>query len=302
MRVLVAGHTYLRRFNQRKWEAFADLSPSHAVLLVVPNGWLDPQFGPVAPEPPAHPRVNLRVMRALVPRPGHADISRRPAACWRRRAASGRMIVLVEQEPHSLLALQGRWLARLLPGRPFVHVLHVGKRPRTTADGRFRSTFPANAARCAPLAWRSPVIRQPATSCARPGFGGSIERIPQVGVDLSDPTSAGREPVCESELGTLRRRGWVCRSVDPGEGRCLTWRMRWPALAGWTGRCWSIGRGPLRGALLDRLAASRLGQSAAASWRMPDHQRVATLLTDVGRAWSCRPTPRRIGPNSSGTC
>ena len=97
VRVLVVGHTYLRRFNQRKWEAFADLSPRHAALLVVPNDWPDPHFGRVHPEPSAYPRVHLQVTRALCRGRGaltftsiHGSSGRRgasgPMSCWWNRS------------------------------------------------------------------------------------------------------------------------------------------------------------------------------------------------------------------------
>ena len=139
MRVLVAGHTYLRRFNQRKWEAFADLSPSHAVLLVVPNGWRDPHFGPVAPEPPAHPRVHLQVTRALFRGRGTLTFHVDP----RLLAAARRFqpeIVLVEQEPYSLLALQGRLVGASAARIPALCFLQLGAAARF-ADDRFRWTF-----------------------------------------------------------------------------------------------------------------------------------------------------------------
>ena len=274
VRVLVAGHTYLRRFNQRKWEAFADLSPSHASLLVVPNGWRDPHFGFVAPEPPAHPRVNLRVTRAAFRGQGtltfHVD-PRLVAAARRFRPD----VVLVEQEPHSLLALQGRWLARLLPGRPAFTFFTWG----SPANHRRRlrsSSLRRGALRAARLAIAG---NQAACDQLRAaGFGGSIERIPQVGVDLSDPPRGTRTRL-RSELGLSGVVvGFVGRLIpekgvlDLADALAGLGHLDWTLLA--------IGRGPLRGALLDRLAASGLG-SRLRLVEDADHQRVATLLTTL---------------------
>ena len=162
MRVLVVSHTYLRRFNQRKWEAFADLSPGHAALLVVPNGWSDPHFGRVEPETPTHPRVRLHVARALLR--GHGTltfhIDPRLALAARRFRPD---VVLVEQEPHSLLALQSRWLAGLLPGCPPFAFFAWGGPPnrRLALPLRILRRGALRAARVA-----LPGIRRPATNCA----------------------------------------------------------------------------------------------------------------------------------------
>ena len=106
------SHTYLRRFNQRKWEAFADLSPRHGVLVVVPNGWRDPHFGPVNPEPSRHPRVHARVTRALFRGHGTLTFHVDPRLIWAARRFRPD-IVLVEQEPQR----EGRQLTMVMAPR-----------------------------------------------------------------------------------------------------------------------------------------------------------------------------------------
>lgn len=274
MRVLVAGHTYLPRFNQRKWEAFADLSPRHAALLVVPNGWRDPHFGRVDPEPSAHPRVYLRVTRAVFRGRGtltfHVD-PRLLAAARRFRPE----VVLVEQEPHSLLALQGRWLARRLPGRPLFTFFSWGGRPAP------RQPFPLGvlergALRAARLAF---VGNRAASERLRAaGFGGGIQRIPQVGVELADQPGQTRAHV-RAELGLSGVVVGFAGRLIPEKG-VLDLA---DALAGLGGLDWTllvIGQGPLRGALQHRLAAANLGRRPRFVTDA-NHERVAVLLTGL---------------------
>ena len=272
MRVLVAGHTYLRRFNQRKWEAFADLSPRHAALLLTPNGWRDPHFGPVDPERPAHPRVHLRVARAAFRGRGtltfHID-PRLLAAARRFRP----QVVLVEQEPHSLLALQGRWLARLLPGRPIFAFFSWGGRPRR------RRAFPLGvlergALRAARLAFAGNQAASDRLHAT--GFSGPIHRIPQVGVDLPERPDVTRARE-RAELGLSGVVVGFAGRLVPEKGVLDLAN----ALAGLTRLDWTllvIGRGPLRGALRDRLAAANLHRRLRFV-EDADHQRVAALLT-----------------------
>ena len=272
MRVLVAGHTYLRRFNQRKWEAFADLSPSHEVLLVVPNGWLDPHFGPVAPEPPAHPRVHLQVTQALFRGRGTLTFHVDP----RLLAAARRFqpeVVLVEQEPYSLLALQGRWLARLLPARPFFTFFSWGGRAVR------RRPFPLDvlergALRAAPLAFAGNQAAGDGLRAA--GFGGPIHRMPQVGVDLPDRPGETRTRV-RADLGISGVViGFAGRLVpekgilDLADALAGLDRLDWTLLV--------VGRGPLRGVLHDRLAAVNLDRRLRFV-EDAGHERVAALLT-----------------------
>ena len=272
MRVLVAGHTYLRQFNQRKWEAFADLSPRHAALLVVPNGWPDPHFGRVDPESSAHPRVHLQVTRALCRGRGaltfHVD-PRVVGAARRFRPD----VVLVEQEPHSLLALQARWLARLLPGRPPFTFFTWG-----SPSNRRRPLPPKALERGALRAARLAFAGNQAASdrLHAQGFGGLVHRIPQVGVDLPHRPDKTRTRV-RAELGLAGVVVGFAGRLIPEKGvldlaNALTGlgRLDWTLLV--------IGRGPLRGALRDRLAAANLDRRLRLV-EDADHQRVAALLT-----------------------
>ena len=274
MRVLVAGHTYLRRFNQRKWEAFADLSPRHAALLVVPNGWWDPHFGPVKPETPAHPRVHLRVTRTLLRGRGTLafHIDPRLVAAARRFQPDW---VLVEQEPHSLLALQVRCLARLLPGRPPFAFFTWGGRPIRQGPMPLwilqRGTL-----RAASLAIAG---NQAAGDRLRAlGFRGPVHRLPQVGVDIPSRLDQTRARV-RAELGLSGVVVGFAGRLIPEKG-VLDLA---DALAGLGQLDWTllvVGRGPLWGAIQGRLAASglegrpRLVQGA-------NHQRVGEILTGL---------------------
>lgn len=269
--MLVLSHTYLRRFNQRKWEAFADLSPRHSVLLVVPNGWLDPHFGGVEPETPTHSRVRLLVARALFR--GHgtltAHIEPRLVPAARRFRPE---VVLVEQEAHSMLALQGRWLARLLPGCPPFTFFAWGSPPnrrralplRILERGALRAAraaFAGNQAACEQL--------------RAAGFGHSIYRTPQVGVDLPDRPDLTRRQV-RRELG-------VCGVVVGFAGRLIPEKGVLDlveALAGLGHLTWSflvIGRGPLAEALTLRFRAAALHDRLRLV-NDADHQRVGALL------------------------
>ncbi len=271
MHVLVLSHTYLRRFNQRKWEAFADLSPGHAALLAVPNGWLDPHFGLVNPEPPAHSRVRLHVARALFRGHGtltfHVDPRLLPAA---RRFRPE--VVLVEQEPHSLLALQGRWLSRLLPGCPPFTFFAWGSPPnrmralplRILERGALRAAraaFAGNQAACEQL--------------RASGFGHPIHRMPQVGVDPPDRPDQTRRRV-RRELGLSGVvLGFAGRLIpekgvlDLAEALIGLGRLDWTFLA--------VGRGPSGDELKMRFGHAEL------SGRLrlvedADHYRVSALL------------------------
>ena len=272
MRVLVVSHTYLRRFNQRKWEAFADLSPCHAALLVVPNGWQDPQFGRVNPEPSAHPRVKLQVARAVFRGQGTLTfhISPRLVMAARRFRPA---VVLVEQEPHSLLALQGRWLARRLPGRPPFMFFSWGSPPSRRRPLPLR-ILERGALRAARLAFAGNQ-----TACDRlraQGFAGPIQRIPQVGVDLPDRPDETRTQV-RRELGLSGVViGFVGRLIpekgvlDLGEALTGLGRLDWTFAA--------IGRGPLHSALARRLATANL----AGRLRLvadAEHEQVGVMLT-----------------------
>ena len=274
MRVLVLSHTYLRRFNQRKWEAFADLTPSHAVLLVVPNGWLDPHFGRVNPEPPAHPRVRLVVARALFR--GHGTLSfhvdpRLALAAWRFRPD----VVLVEQEPHSLLALQGRWLARRLPGCPPFTFFTWGSPPdrRRALPLRILERGALRTARAALAGNRAARDRLRASGFVRP-----IHRIPQVGVDLPDRPDQTRGRV-RRELGLSGVVvGFAGRLIpekgvlDLAEALIGLGRMDWTFLA--------VGRGPLRDELKMRFRHAGLSRRL----RLvddSDHHRVSALLASL---------------------
>lgn len=57
MKIAVSGHTYLLNVNQKKWLVLADTGPDVKVLLLVPDGWRDPEFGNVPVESPPHPHV-----------------------------------------------------------------------------------------------------------------------------------------------------------------------------------------------------------------------------------------------------
>lgn len=272
MRVLVAGHTYLRRFNQRKWEAFADLSPRHGVLLVVPNGWRDPQFGPVNPEPSRHPRVHMRVTPALFRGRGTLTFHIDPGVAVAARRFRPD-IVLVEQEPHSLLALQGRWLARLLPGCPPFAFFSWGSRPnrrlalplrvlRRGAMRVARVAFAGNQAACDQL--------------RAAGFSHPIHRIPQVGVDLPDRPDQTRRQV-RRELGLSGAVVGFAGRLIPEKGVLDLAE----ALAGLGHLTWTflvIGRGPLAEALTLRFRAAALHDRLRLV-NDADHQRVGALLT-----------------------
>ncbi|MYA58986.1 MAG: glycosyltransferase family 4 protein [Chloroflexi bacterium] len=272
MRVLVAGHTYLRRFNQRKWEAFADLSPRHGVLLVVPNGWRDPHFGPVKPQPSRHPRVHVRITRALFRGHGTLTFHVDPRLAWVARRFRPD-IVLVEQEPHSLLALQGRSLAQVLPGRPPFTFFTWGGGPnrRRPLPLRILERGTLRAARVA-LAGNQAARDQLRVS----GFVHPIHRIPQVGVDLPDRPEPTRRQV-RRELGIsgvvvgfagrlIAEKGVLDLAEALSGLGCLDWTFL------------TIGRGPLRDALKLRFGADGL----AGRLRVvedADHYRVGALLT-----------------------
>ncbi len=272
MRVLVLSHTYLRRFNQRKWEAFADLSPRHGVLLVVPNGWRDTHFGPVNPEPSRHPRVHMRVTPALFRGRGTLTFHIDPGVAVAARRFRPD-IVLVEQEPHSLLALQGRWLARLLPGCPTFTFFTWGSPPnrRRTPPLRFLERGALRAARVA-FAGNQAACDQLRAS----GFDHPIHRIPQVGVDLPDRPDQTR--------GRVRRELGVCGVVVGFAGRLIAEKGLLDlakALAGLGHLTWTflvIGRGPLAEALTLRFRAAALHDRLRLV-NDADHQRVGALLT-----------------------
>ena len=272
MRVLVAGHTYLRRFNQRKWEAFADLSPRHGVLLVVPNGWRDQHFGPVNPQPSRHPRVHVRVTRALFRGHGTLTLHVDPRLAWVARRFRPD-IVLVEQEPRSLLALQGRWLAQVLPGRPPFTFFTWGGGPnrRRPLLLRILERGTLRAARVA-LAGNHAARDQLRVS----GFVHPIHRIPQVGVDLPDrpePTrrqmrrGLGVSGVVVGFAGRLIAEKGV---LDLAEALSGLGRLDWTFLA--------IGRGPSAEALTLHLRAAALHERLRLV-NNADHQRVGELLT-----------------------
>ncbi len=272
MRVLVLSHTYLRRFNQRKWEAFADLSPGHAAMLVVPNGWSDPHFGHVEPETPAHPRVRLLVARALFRGHGTLTFHIHPRLALAARRFRPE-VVLVEQEPHSLLALQGRWLARLLPGCPPFAFFAWGGPPncrralplRILERGALRAAraaFAGNQAACDQL--------------RAAGFGHPIHRIPQVGVDLPDRPDLTRRQV-RRELGLSGVVLGFAGRLIPEKGVLDLAE----ALAGLGHLTWTfpvIGRGPLAEALTLRFRAAALHDRLRLV-NDADHQRVGVLLT-----------------------
>ncbi len=270
MRVLVVGHTYLRRYNQRKWEAFADLSPRHAVLLVVPNGWRDPHFGFVKPEPPGHRRVDLQVARAVFRGRGTLTFHIDPRLFQSARRFRPDM-VLVEQEPHSLLALQGRWLARLLPGRPAFTFFTWGTNRRRALPLRI---LERGALRAAQVAFAG--NRLAGEQLRASGFSRAIHRIPQVGVDLPDRPDQTRGPV-RRELGLSGVVVGFAGRLIPEKGVLDLAE----ALTGLGHRKWTwlvIGRGPLADALELRLGKAGLSDRL---WLVgdADHQRVGALLT-----------------------
>ena len=271
MRVLVAGHTYLRRFNQRKWEAFADLSPRHGVLLVVPNGWRDQHFGPVNPQPSRHPRVHVRVTRALFRGHGTLTLHVDPRLAWVARRFRPD-IVLVEQEPHSLLALQGRWLAQVLPGRPPFTFFTWGGGPnrRRPLLLRILERGTLRAARMA-LAGNHAARDQLRVS----GFVHPIHRIPQVGVDLPGRPDLTRRQVRRELAVSGVVVGFAGRLIaekgvlDLAEALNGLGRLDWTFLA--------IGRGPLREALMLRFGADGLA-GRLQFVEDADHHRVGPLL------------------------
>jgi len=272
VRVLVLGHTYLRRFNQRKWEAFADLSSRHAALLVVPHGWFDPHFGPVIPEQSAHPRVKMQVARAVFR--GHGTltfhIDPRLALAARRFRPD---VVLVEQEPRSLLALQARCLARLAPGRPLL-TFFTGGSPSNRRRPMLLRVLERGTLRAARLALAG--NRAASDRLRAAGFSRPIHRIPQVGVDLPDRPDGTRTQV-QRELGLSGISVGFAGRLIPEKGvldlaAALTGlgHLDWTLLA--------IGRGPLSGALRRRFNEAKL----AGRLRLvedADHHRVGALLT-----------------------
>lgn len=271
MRVLVVSHTYLRRFNQRKWEAFADLSSRHAALLVVPHGWFDPHFGPVLPEPSAHARVTLHVARAVFR--GHGTLAfhtdPRLALAARRFRPD---VVLVEQEPNSLLALQARWLARLLPERPRFAFFTWGSPPNRRRPMLLR-VLERGTLRAAGLALAGNRVASDRLRAA--GFCRPIHRIPQVGVDLPDHPD-GTRTLVQRELGLTGVAVGFAGRLIPEKGvldlaAALTGlgHLDWTLLV--------VGRGPLSGALRKRFDRVHL----AGRLRLvedADHQRVCALL------------------------
>lgn len=272
MRVLVVSHTYLRRFNQRKWEAFADLSPRHAALLVVPDGWRDPHFGFVKPEPPGHRRVALQVARAVFRGQGTLTFHIDPRLVQSARRFQPD-VVLVEQEPHSLLALQGRWLARLLPGRPPFTFFTWGSPPNRRRPMPLRH-LEQGALRAARMVFAG---NQAASDHVRAtGFSRPIHRIPQVGVDLLDRPDATRRQL-RSELGlTGVVVGFAGRLVpekgllDLADALSGLGRLDWTMLA--------IGRGPLSDALKRRFSGAHLDRRLRLV-EDADHHQVGDLLS-----------------------
>ena len=266
------SHTYLRRFNQRKWEAFADLSPRHAALLVVPNGWRDPHFGRVDPEPTRHPRVHVWIARAWLRGHGALTFHVDPQLAWVARRFRPDL-VLVEQEPRSLLALQGRCLAHVLPGRPPFAFFTWGGRPdrRRPLPLRILERGTLRAARLA-FAGNHAARDQLRAS----GFIHPIHRIPQVGVDLPVRPESTRRQV-RRELGVsgvvvgfagrlIAEKGVLDLAEALSGLGCLDWTFL------------AIGRGPLRDALKLRFGAdgrTRRLQSVEDA----DHHRVSALLT-----------------------
>ena len=182
-------------------------------------------------------------------------------------------VVLVEQEPRSLLALQARSLARLAPGRPLFTFFTWGspsnrRRPkllRVLERGTFR------AARLALAGNRAASDRLRAAGFSRP-----IHRIPQVGVDLPDQPDGTRTQV-QTELGLSGVAVGFAGRLIPEKGvldlaAALTGlgHLDWTILA--------IGRGPLSGALRRRFNEAKL----AGRLRLvedADHHRVGALLT-----------------------
>ncbi|MYD93738.1 MAG: glycosyltransferase family 4 protein [Chloroflexi bacterium] len=272
MRVVVLSHTYLRRFNQRKWEAFADLSPRHGVLVIVPNGWPDPHFGPVSPEPSRHPRVHLRVTRALFRGHGTLTFHVDPRLAWVARRFRPNF-VLVEQEPHSLLALQGRWLAQVLPGRPPFTFFTWGGGPDRRRPLPLR-VLERGTLRAARLAFAGNRLAGDHLRAA--GYSGPVHRIPQVGVDLPDQPDKTRSQV-RFELGLSGVVvGYAGRLIpekgllDLAEALTGLGRLDWTFLA--------VGRGPLSGALRARFRAADLA-GRLCLFEDADHHRVGALLT-----------------------
>jgi glycosyltransferase involved in cell wall biosynthesis len=272
VRVLVLSHTYLRRFNQRKWEAFADLAASHAVCLVVPDAWHDPHFGRVIPEPPTHTRVHLQVARALFRGHGTLTFHVDPRLVSTARRFHPEF-VMVEQEPHSLLALQGRWLARLLPGRPPFSFFTWGSPPDRRRPWPLRilerSTLGA-----ASLAFAGNHAASDRLRTA--GFHGPIHRIPQVGVDLPDRPGATRTRI-RSDLGLSGLVVGFAGRLVPEKGVLDLME----ALIGLEPLSWTllvIGRGPLAESIELRFSQAKL----AGRLRLvdeADHHRVVALMT-----------------------
>ena len=255
-----------------KWEAFADVSPRHAALLVVPNGWRDPHFGRVDPEPPVHPRLRMWVARTAFRSHGtlsfHVD-PRLVLAAVRFRPD----VALVEQEPHSLLALQGRWLARLLPGCPPFTFFAWGGPPDR------RRALPLRILRCGAL--RAAPLALAGNQAARDqlrasGFRRPVHRIPQVGVDLPDRPHSTRKQM-RRELGIPGVVvGFAGRLI--AEKGVLDLADALNRLGGLDWTFLAIGSGPMAGALKARFQAADL----AGRLRLienADHHRVGALLT-----------------------
>ena len=266
------SHTYLRRFNQRKWEAFADLSPRHAALLVVPNGWRDPHFGRVDPEPSRHSRVHVWVARALFRGHGALTFHVDPRLVWVARRFRPDL-VLVEQEPRSLLALQGRWLARVLPGRPPFTFFTWGGGPDRRRPLPLR-ILERDTLRAARLAFAGNHAARDQLRAS--GFVHPIHRIPQVGVDLPLRPESTRRQV-RRELGVsgvvvgfagrlIAEKGVLDLAEALSGLGCLDWTFL------------AIGRGPLRDALKLRCGADGL-TGRLRCVEDADHHRVSALLS-----------------------
>jgi len=214
----------------------------------------------------------VRVTRALFHGHGTLTLHVDPRLVWVARRFRPD-IVLVEQEPHSLLALQGRSLAQVLPGRPPFTFFTWGGGPnrRRPLPLRILERGTLRAARVA-LVGNQAARDQLRVS----GFVHPIHRIPQVGVDLPDRPEPTRRQV-RRELGISGVVvGFAGRLIaekgvlDLAEALSGLGRLDWTFLA--------IGRGPLRDALKLRFGADGL----AGRLRVvedADHYRVGALLT-----------------------